>query len=112
MAAIWQNKRNKQQSTDTWCQREGVRWRGGEAGAESAGGRSIVALVDKLIDGKNRETDGPLALDGRRLMGGYNNQPKVGIDNGRGVGEETLPGQKVCGGVVSWRQIEQEKNRK
>jgi hypothetical protein len=23
---------------------------------------------------------GPLALDGRRLMGGHNNQPKVGID--------------------------------
>ena len=30
-----------------------------------------------------------MALDGRRLMGGHNNQPKVGVDSGRGVGEET-----------------------
>jgi hypothetical protein len=27
----------------------------------------------KLIDKKNREMGGPLALDGRRLMGGHNN---------------------------------------
>jgi hypothetical protein len=35
---------------------------------------------------------GPLALDGRRLMGGHNNQPKVVVDGEGGVGEETRPG--------------------
>ncbi len=44
---------------------------------------------------------GPLALDGRRLMGGHNNQPKVGIDGGRGIEEERRPGRNVWGGVVS-----------
>ena len=43
---------------------------------------------------------GPLALNGRRLMGGHNNQPKVGVDIGRGVGEETRPGWSVCGGCL------------
>jgi hypothetical protein len=37
----------------------------------------------------NREMGGPLALDSRRLMGGHNNQPKVGIEGGRGIREET-----------------------
>ena len=36
-----------------------------------------------------REMGGPLALDGHRLMGGHNNKPKVGIEGGRGVREET-----------------------
>ncbi len=44
---------------------------------------------------------GPFALDGRRLMGGHNNQPKVGINVGRGIEEERQPGQNVWGGVVS-----------
>ncbi len=38
---------------------------------------------------KNREMGGPLALDGRRLMGGHNNQPKVVVDGEGVVGEET-----------------------
>ncbi len=38
-----------------------------------------------LIDEKNREMGGPFALDGHRLMGGHNNQPKVGMDGGRGI---------------------------
>ena len=38
-----------------------------------------------------------MALDGRRLMGRHNNQPKVGVNIGRGVGEETQPGWNVCG---------------
>ncbi len=42
-----------------------------------------------------------MALDGCRLMGGHNNQPKVGIDGGRGIEEKRRPGQSVWGGVVS-----------
>ena len=54
-----------------------------------------------LIDEKNREMGGPFALYGRRLMEGHNNQPKVGIDDGRGIEEERRPGRNVWGGVVS-----------
>ncbi len=54
-----------------------------------------------LIDKKNSKMGGPLALDGRRLMGGHNNQPKVGIDGGRGLEEERRLGRNVWGGVVS-----------
>ncbi len=43
----------------------------------------------------------PLALDGRCLMGGHNNQPKVGVNGGGGIGEETQLGRNVWGGVVS-----------
>ncbi len=51
-------------------------------------GRLPVIWGGILIDEKNREMGGPFALDGRRLMEGHNNQPKVGIDNGRGIEEE------------------------
>ncbi len=34
-------------------------------------------------------------------MGVHNNQPKVGIDGGRGIEEERRPGWKVCGGLLS-----------
>jgi hypothetical protein len=44
---------------------------------------------------------GPVTLDGRRLMEGHNNQPKVGINNGRGIEEEKRPGRNVWGDVVS-----------
>jgi hypothetical protein len=44
---------------------------------------------------------GPLASDGRHLMGGHNNQPKVGIDGGSGIEEERRPGRNVWGDVVS-----------
>ncbi len=54
-----------------------------------------------LINKKNREMGGPLALDGHRLMGGHNNQPKVGIDSGRGIEEERQPWWNVWEGVVS-----------
>ncbi len=50
-----------------------------------------------LIDEKNSKMGGPLALDGRRLMGGHNNQPKVGINGGRGIEEERRPGRNVWG---------------
>ena len=50
---------------------------------------------------KNSKMGGPLALDGCHLMGGHNNQPKVGIDGGRGIEEERRPGWNLWGGVVS-----------
>ncbi len=53
------------------------------------------------IDKKNREMGGPLGLDGRRLMGGHNNQPKNGIDGGRGIEEERRLGRNLWRGVVS-----------
>ncbi len=65
------------------------------------GGRLPVVWGGILIDNKNREMGGSFALDGRRLMGGHNNQPKVGIDGERGIEEERRPGRNVWGGVVS-----------
>ncbi len=65
------------------------------------GGRLPAIWGGILIKEKNREMGGPFALDGRRLMGGHNNQPKVGIDDGRGIADETQPGRNVWGGVVS-----------
>jgi hypothetical protein len=76
-------------------------------GEEARPGRNVwggwlpVIWGGILIDKKNREMGGPFALDGRCLMGGHNNQPKVGIECGRGIEEEMQPGQNVWGGVVS-----------
>ncbi len=58
-------------------------------------------MLEELIDEKNRETGGLLAIDGRRLMGAHNNQIKVGINVGVGFGEETQPGRNVLGGIVN-----------
>jgi hypothetical protein len=65
------------------------------------GGRLPIVWGGILIDEKNSNMGGPLALDGRRLMEGHNNQPKVGINGGRGIEEERRPGRNVWGGVVS-----------
>jgi hypothetical protein len=65
------------------------------------GGQLPIIWGGILIDEKNREMGGPFALDGRHLMEGHNNQPKVSIDNGRDIEEERQPGRKVWGGVVS-----------
>jgi hypothetical protein len=65
------------------------------------GGRLPVVWGGILINEKNREMGGPFAFDDRHLMGGHNNQPKVGIDGGRGIEEERQPGWNVWGGVVS-----------
>ncbi len=55
---------------------------------------------------------GPLALDGRHLMGGHNNQPKVGIDGGRGIEEERGPGWNVWGSVVSLLEAANQRRKK
>jgi hypothetical protein len=78
-----------------------VRWRRGEAGSERVGRTVAHRLGWDIIDEKNSEMGGPLALDGRHLMGEHNNQPKGGIDGGRGIEEERRPGRNVWGGVVS-----------
>ena len=48
----------------------------------------------------NREMGRPLALDGCHLMGGHNNQPKVGVDSGRDIGEEARLGRNMRGGCL------------
>jgi hypothetical protein len=79
------------------------------------GGRLPVVWGVKLIDKKNRWMGGPLALDGCRLMGGHNNQPKDVVDGEGGVGEETRPGG-TCGGRcpivwgVEWSGKKKKKN--
>ncbi len=79
----------------------------GCVGEEARPGRNVwggwlpVIWGGILIDKKNREMGGPFALDGRRLMEGHNNQPKVGINYGSGIEEERQPGRNVWGGVVS-----------
>ena len=65
------------------------------------GGRLPVIWGEILINKKNSKMGGPFALDGRRLMGGHNNQPKVGINSGRGIEEKRRPGRNMWGGVVS-----------
>jgi hypothetical protein len=73
--------------------------------------RTIWAV--KLSDKKKREMGGPLALDGHCLMGGHNNQPKVGV-NGGGALERRRDRGGTCGGVLSLRsgrQIEQKKTK-
>ena len=76
------------------------------------GGRLPVICGGILIDKKNSEMGGPLALDGRRVMGGHNNQPKFGIDGGRGIEEERRPGRNVWGGVVSLLGAANQRRRK
>ncbi len=82
----------------------------GCVGEEARPGRNVwggwlpVFWGGILID-KNREMGGPFALDGRRLMEGNNNQPKVDINNGRGIEEERRPGQNMGGGVSLLRAV-------
>ncbi len=76
-------------------------WRRGEAGSEGVGRMVTHRLGWDINRQKNIKMGGPLALDGCCLMGGHNNQPKVGIDGGRDIEEERRPGRNVWGGVVS-----------
>jgi hypothetical protein len=65
-----------------------VRWRTGEAGSERVGRTAARRLGGQMNRQKIERMDGPLALDGRRLMGGHINQPKVIVDGEGGVGED------------------------
>ncbi len=76
------------------------------------GGQLPIVWGWILIDEKNREMGGPFALDGHCLMGGHNNQPKGGIDGGRGIEEERQPGQNVWGGVVSLLGVVNQQRKK
>ncbi len=78
-----------------------MHWRRGEAGSERVGRTVAHCLGWDIHQKKNSKMGGPLALDGRRLMGGHNNQPKVSINGGRGIEEERRPGRNVWGGIVS-----------
>jgi hypothetical protein len=51
-------------------------------------------LGRKIID-KKSETGRPSALDGQCLIGGHNNQPRVGVDGGSGILEERPPWSMV-----------------
>ncbi len=64
------------------------------------GGQLPIIWGRILIDKKIREMGGPLALDGRHLMGGHNNQPKVGITVG-GALKRRGDWSGTCGGVLS-----------
>jgi hypothetical protein len=61
------------------------------------GGRLPVVWGVELIDEKNRDMGGPLALNGRHLMWEHNNQPNVVIEGEGGVREETRTGRNVWG---------------
>ncbi len=76
------------------------------------GGRLPIVWGGILIDKKNREMGGPLALDGRRLMGGHNDQPIVSIDGGRGIEEERRPVRNVWGGVVTSLGVANQQRKK
>ncbi len=65
-----------------------------------------------LINKKNREMGGPFALDGRSLMEGHNNQPKVDINDGRGIEEERRPGQHMGGEGVSLLGVANQQRKK
>ena len=66
-------------------------------------GRTVACrLRSQMERQKNKEMGGPLAFDGRHLMGGHNNQIKVGVDVGGGDWrEEATTDECVGGGVVS-----------
>ena len=62
-------------------------------------GRTVACrLRSRMERQKNKEMGGPLAFDGRHLMRGHNNQIKVGVDVGGGVGEKRRPRKNVWGG--------------
>jgi hypothetical protein len=85
-----------------------MHWRRGEAGSECVG-RTVACHLGWDINRQKKEMGGPFALDGCCLMGGHNNQPKVGIDGGRGIEEE---GWNVWGGVVSLLGVANQRRKK
>ena len=82
----------KQQSNGWWVDVRGCVGEEARLGQNVWGGQLPAAWGVKLINEKNRDMGGPLALDGRHLMGGHNNQPKVVINSEGVVREETRLG--------------------
>ena len=65
-------------------------------------GRTVALRLGRLIEKKKIERGvGRLHCGGWLLIGGHNNQIKVGVNVGGDVGEERRPGRNVWGGVVS-----------
>ncbi len=62
---------------------------------ECVGRTAAHCLGGRINQQQNREMRRPLALDGRHLMWGHNNQPKVIVDGEGGVREDTQLGQNV-----------------
>jgi hypothetical protein len=75
------------------------------------GGWLPVIWGVKLINEKNREMGGPLALDGRHLMWGHNNQPKVAVNSEGGIREETRPGRNVWGTLSHCLGLQMERQK-
>jgi hypothetical protein len=84
---------------------EGVNIRGcieeeARPGWNVRGGRLPIIWGGIFINEKNREMGGPFALDGCRLMGGHNNQPKLASMVGGALKRRGDRG-RTCGGVLS-----------
>ncbi len=77
-----------------------MHWGGDAVGQNAWGWLSLVGVAVELNDKKNRERGGPLALDGRRLVGRHNNQIAVDESGERGDEGEWRPWD---GAVVSVR---------
>ncbi len=75
---------------------------GGDADGRNAWGMAFTRQCGRQIEQqKNRETGGPLALDGRRLVGRHNNQITVEESDTRGDEGEMRPGWNVWDGAVA-----------
>ena len=77
--------------------------RGGDADGRNAWGVAFTRQCGRRIERrKNRETGGPLALNGRRLvLGRHNNQIAVDESGARGDEGEMRPGWSVWDGAVA-----------
>jgi hypothetical protein len=71
-----------------------------QPGRMRGGRRLLIVLGGKLRVGKigNRESNGVLDYDGFCWMGGRNNQPKVGRNDGISFGEDGAQGDDDWGG--------------
>ena len=71
-----------------------------QPGGMRGGGRLLNVLGGELSVGKigNRESNGALDFDGFCWMGGRNNQPKVGQNDGISFGEDGAQGDGDWGG--------------
>ena len=71
-----------------------------QPGRMRGGGRLLIVLGGELSVGKigNRESNGALDFDGFCWMGGRNNQPKMGRNDGISLGEDGSQGDDDWGG--------------